>query len=135
MKYISELKPAAAQPRPNAKVMTNAMPRIVFGVLEVILRQDPVPGQSFGSGQGQIAFIVSLGVLSVPRLGAGKPRKLISPDGPGASRHRVGHNLRIGAWLRRRGSKFRNVFHVGPYAAPAEAGRRSFEELSSWAPQ
>jgi hypothetical protein len=27
MKYISELKPAAAQPRPNAKVMTNAMSR------------------------------------------------------------------------------------------------------------
>jgi hypothetical protein len=27
MKYISELKPAAAQPRPNAKVLTNAMPR------------------------------------------------------------------------------------------------------------
>jgi hypothetical protein len=28
MKYISELIPAAAQPRPNAKVMTHAMPRI-----------------------------------------------------------------------------------------------------------
>jgi hypothetical protein len=27
MKYISELEPAAAQPRPNAKVLTNAMPR------------------------------------------------------------------------------------------------------------
>ena len=27
MKYISELKPAAAQPRPNARVMTNAMPQ------------------------------------------------------------------------------------------------------------
>jgi len=27
MKHISELKPAAAQPRPNAKVMTNAMSR------------------------------------------------------------------------------------------------------------
>jgi hypothetical protein len=27
MKYISELKPAAAQPRPNAKVLTNAMSR------------------------------------------------------------------------------------------------------------
>jgi hypothetical protein len=27
MKYISELKPVAAQPRPNAKVMTNAMSR------------------------------------------------------------------------------------------------------------
>ena len=28
MKYISELKPAVAQPRTNTKVMTNAMPRI-----------------------------------------------------------------------------------------------------------
>ena len=27
MKNISELKPAAARPRPNAKVLTNAMPR------------------------------------------------------------------------------------------------------------
>jgi hypothetical protein len=27
MKHIPELKPAAAQRRPNAKVMTNAMPR------------------------------------------------------------------------------------------------------------
>jgi hypothetical protein len=27
MKYISELKPAAAQPRPNARVVTNAMPQ------------------------------------------------------------------------------------------------------------
>ena len=27
MKYISELKPRVAQPRPNAKVLTNAMPR------------------------------------------------------------------------------------------------------------
>jgi hypothetical protein len=27
MKHISELKPAAARPRPNAGVMTNAMPR------------------------------------------------------------------------------------------------------------
>src|ERR1700724_285325 len=27
MKYNSELKPAAAQPRPDAKAMTNSMPR------------------------------------------------------------------------------------------------------------
>jgi hypothetical protein len=27
MKYISELKPGAAQSRPNAKVLTNALPR------------------------------------------------------------------------------------------------------------
>jgi hypothetical protein len=102
----------------------------VFGVLKVILCHDPVAGQSFAAGQGQIAFIVSSGVLRVPRLGAGEPGRFIPPDGLGASRHSVGHNHRIWAWLRRRGFKFRNVFHVGPYAAPAEAGRRSFEELS-----
>jgi hypothetical protein len=73
--------------------------------------------------------------LSVPRLGAGEPGRFISPGGPGASLLRVGHNPRIWASMRRRGFKFRNVFHVGPYAAPAEAGRRSFEELSSWAPR
>jgi hypothetical protein len=103
----------------------------VFGVLEVILRHDPVPGKGFGAGQGQIALIVSLCVLSVPRLGAAGPEKFISPRGLGSSRHSVGHTLRIWAWGRRRRFKFRNVFHVGPYAAPAEAGRRSFEELSS----
>jgi len=58
----------------------------MFGVLEVILRHDPVPSQSFGAGQGQIAFIVSLGALSVPRLGPGKPEALISPGGVGALR-------------------------------------------------
>jgi hypothetical protein len=93
------------------------------------------PRQSFGAGQGQIAFIVSLGALRVPRLGAGEPERLISPAGVGALRHSVGHNLRIWARLRRRRSRFRNVFHVVPYAAPAEAGRRSFEELSIWAPR
>jgi hypothetical protein len=36
------------------------------------------------------------------------------------------------AWRRRRRFKFRDVFHVGPYAASAEAGRRSFEQLSSY---
>jgi len=87
----------------------------VFGVLEVILRDDPVPGPSFGAGQGQLAFIVSLGVLSVHRLGAEEPGRF------------------IWAWLRRRRFRFRNVFHVGPCVAPAEAGRRSFEELSIWA--
>src|SRR5437660_11800605 len=107
----------------------------MFGVLEVILRHDPVPSQSFGAGQGKIAFIVSLGVLSVPRLGVGVSGRVISPGGLGSSRHSVGHNLRIWASLRCRGFKFRNVFHVGPYAAPAEAGRRSFEKLSIWAPR
>jgi hypothetical protein len=58
----------------------------VFGVLGVILRQDPIPGQSFGASQGQIAFIVSLGVLSVPRLEAGEPGRFISPGGLGSSR-------------------------------------------------
>ena len=72
----------------------------MFGVLEVILRYDPIPGQSFGVGQGQIAFIVSLGVLSVPRLGAREPGRFISLGGLGSSRHGVRHNLRI--WARGR---------------------------------
>ena len=52
-------------------------PKIVFGVLEVILRHDPVPGQSFGAGQGRIAFIASLEILKVHRLWADKPGRLI----------------------------------------------------------
>jgi hypothetical protein len=56
-------------------------PEIVFGVLEVILRGDPVPGKSFGAGQGEVAFIVSLGVLRVPRLRAAESRSFVSPAG------------------------------------------------------
>jgi len=70
-------------------------PEIVFGVLEVILRGDPVPGQSFGAGQGQIAFIVSLEVLRISRLGAEEPGRFISLGGSRSLRHSVGHNPRI----------------------------------------
>jgi hypothetical protein len=91
----------------------------MFGVLEVILRDDPVPGHSFGVGQGQIAFIVSLGVvslsvLSVPRLGAREPGRFISLSGLGSSRHGVRHNLRI--WARGRaaaGSSSEMYFILG----------------------
>jgi hypothetical protein len=31
----------------------------MFGVLEVVLCRDPIPGQSLGAGQIQIALIVS----------------------------------------------------------------------------
>jgi hypothetical protein len=48
----------------------------------------------------------------------------------GSSRRCTGHNFRIRARLCRYRSKFGNLFHVGPYAAPAPAVRRSFEELS-----
>jgi hypothetical protein len=51
--------------------------KIVFGVLEVFLRHDPVPGQSFGAGQGRIAFIASLEILNVHRLWAAKDGRLI----------------------------------------------------------
>ena len=104
-------------------------------MLEVILRHDPVSDQRFGAGEGQVAFIISLGVLSVARLGAGGPGRFISPGGLGFSGHSVGLHLRILARLRRRGFRFRNVFHVDPYAAAAEAGRRSLEKLSRWAPR
>lgn len=101
-------------------------------MLEVILRDDPVSGQSFGVSQGEIAFIVSLDVLRVPRLGAEGPGRFISLGGSGSVWHSVGHNPRIWAWLRRHRFKFRNVFHNGPSVATAEAGRCSFEELSIW---
>jgi hypothetical protein len=71
----------------------------VFGVLKVILRHDPVPGPSFGACQGQIAFIVSLKVSSIPRLGAGEPGSFIFLGGSGSSRQHC-NNLRIWAWLR-----------------------------------
>ena len=105
-------------------------PKIVLGVLEIILRRDPVTRQSFGAGQNQIALIVSLCALNVSRLGTGETGRFISAGGLGCSRRRAGDNFRIWAWPCRYRLKFRNLFHVGPYAAPAEAVRRSFEELS-----
>ena len=104
----------------------------MFGVLEVTLRHDSVSGQSFGAGQGQKAFIVSLCVLNVPLLGVRDSGRFISLDGLRSSRHSVGQVLRIWAGWRSCRFKFRNIFHVDPYAVPAETGRRSFEELSSW---
>ena len=68
----------------------------MFGVLEVILRHDLVPSQSFGAGQGQITFIVSLKVLSIPRLGTEKPGTFISLGRAGYSRHRVGITFAFG---------------------------------------
>ena len=103
---------------------------IVFGVLEITLRRDPVSRQSFGAGQDQIALIIFLRALSVACLGAGEPGRFISAGRLGSSRRCAGHNFRIWAWLCRRVFRFRNVFHVGPYSAPAEAVRRSFEKLS-----
>lgn len=88
----------------------------MFGVLEVILRRDPIPRQSFGLGQIQIALIVSLGVLRTPRLGAGKPGRSSSP-GLGCSRHCVGHAFAISAQLCRRWMTLGSVVHIGPYAA------------------
>jgi hypothetical protein len=70
-------------------------PKIVFGVLEEILRHDPIPGQSFGAGKGQITFIVSLEVLNIARVGA----EWISLGGLRSSQHGVGHNFRILAAL------------------------------------
>jgi len=88
----------------------------MFGVLEVILRRDPIPRQSFGAGQIQIALIVSLGALRTPGLGAGKPGRSSSP-GLGCSRHCVGHAFAISAQLCRRWMTLRSVVHIGPYAA------------------
>ena len=81
-------------------------PEIVLGVLEIILRRDPVSRQSFGAGQHQIALIVSFRALSVSRLGAGEPGRFISAGGPRASRRRAGRDFRIWAWLCCCGFKF-----------------------------
>jgi hypothetical protein len=54
--------------------------KMVFGMLEIIFRCDPIPGQSLGTGQYQIAFIVSLGVFRVLRLGRGGSRRSVPTD-------------------------------------------------------
>jgi len=97
---------------------------IVLGVLEVILRRDPVPGQGFGAGQGQIALIVPLSILSVPRLGVGQPGRSVSPGGLGSSRHRVGHHSPIWFVCAIVGLSSETYFIVGPCAAPG--GRAAF---------
>ena len=94
-------------------------PEIMLGMLEIILRCDPVSPQSFGPGQGEIAFIVFLRALSVLRLRAREPG-FISPGGRGSSVRCTGRKFRIWTWLCRYRLKFRNVFHGCPYAAPAE---------------
>lgn len=53
----------------------------MFGVLEVIFRYDPISGQSFGAGKGQITFIASLGVLNIARLAGDESIRLISVGG------------------------------------------------------
>ena len=88
----------------------------MFGVLEIILRLDPIAGQSRGASQVQIAPIVFLGALRVPRLGAGKPGRSSSP-GFGCSRHCVGHAFAISAQLCRRWMTLRSVVHIGPSVA------------------
>jgi hypothetical protein len=67
----------------------------MFGVLEVILRRDPIPGQSFGAGKVQIAFIASLEILNITRPGANKSGRLISLGGLRFSQHSLGHIFRI----------------------------------------
>jgi hypothetical protein len=83
----------------------------MFGVLEVILRHDPVPGQNFGARQGQIAFIVSLKVLSIPHRGAEKPGTFISWGRSGSPRHSVAITFRIWAWLRHVGLLLNTTFY------------------------
>jgi hypothetical protein len=74
-------------------------PKIVFGVLEVILRHDPIPRQSFGAGKGQIAFIASMEVLNIPRRAADESGRLIFLGGLRSSQHSVGRDFRTLARL------------------------------------
>jgi hypothetical protein len=109
--------------RPGSAVLIRILrhrPEIVLGMLEIILRCDPVSPQGFSAGQGEIGLIAFLCALSVLRLSARKPGMLVSPDGLGSWARCIGHKFRIWAWLCRYRLRFRDVFHVGPYAAPAE---------------
>jgi hypothetical protein len=74
-------------------------PKIVFGVLEVILCHDPIPPQCFGVGKGQIAFIASMEVLNITRLVADESGRLISVGGLRSSQHGVGDDFRTLARL------------------------------------
>jgi hypothetical protein len=107
-------------------------PEIVLGMLEIILRCDPVSLQSFSAGQGQVAFIVFLGALSVLRVRVRELGRFISPGGPGSSARYAGHSFRIWTWLCRYRLNFRNVLHVGFHVVcrSGRAVRRSLEELS-----
>ena len=62
-----------ASPRQLLRILVHR-PEIVFGVLEIVLRGNPVASQRFRVSQRQIAFIVSLRVLRALRLGAGGTR-------------------------------------------------------------
>jgi hypothetical protein len=103
--------------------------QIMFSVLEVIFRRDPVAAQGFGAGQLQITLIISLGVLSGLCIRAAKPGRFSFLE-PGVSRCCVGHILRLLARPCRRWLKFESGVHGSPYAAAAKAARRSFEGLS-----
>src|SRR3984885_12807586 len=89
----------AAAALPSLVSILADRPKIVFGVLEVILRRDPIPGESFGTGHGQIAFIASLEVLNITRLGTDEPGRLISSGGLRSAEHSAGHNFRMLARL------------------------------------
>ncbi len=116
-------------------------PQIMFGVLEIVLRRDPVSGQCFGASQSQVALIGFLCALRVPCLSVREPGRFCSRQRR-LSRHCLGHPRRGCARLRRRSFEFRNVLHVGPYVAAAASpatfmlrwsnAARSTGELLQW---
>jgi hypothetical protein len=99
--------------------------QIMFSVLEVIFRRNPVAAQSFGAGQFHITLILSLGVLRGVCIRAAEPGGFGLLE-PGFSRHGVGHILRLRARLCRPWFNFEGGVHGNPYAAAAKAARRSF---------
>jgi hypothetical protein len=86
-------------------------PKIVLGVLEIVLRRDLISRESFSAGQNQVALIVSLRILSVSRR-AGGTERLMFTGMRGSLRPRAGVKLWI--WARPCRSRFRfgNLFHV-----------------------
>jgi len=89
-------------------------PEIVLGVLEVVLCGDPVAGQGFGASQRQVAFVVPLRVLRIPRMLVANPFRFGLSDLRCSRPHIAG---RFPMWTRlcSRVFAFRWCRHVSPY--------------------
>jgi hypothetical protein len=86
----------------------------VLGVLEVVLCGDPVASQGFGASQRQVAFVVPLRVLRIPRMLVANPCRFGLSDLRCLRPHIAGH---FPMWTRlcSRVFAFRLCLHVSPY--------------------
>jgi hypothetical protein len=118
----SSLLTHAPASRPSVRTVAHRPP-IMFRVLKIILRRDPIAVQALGAGQPEIMFIVSLGVLRALRPGS------LESGGFGfwelaCTRHGMGRICRVRPRLCGQWFKFR-IAHMVPSAAPADAVRLS----------